>query len=62
MQFETDCLARDGQVRPGALAPINGNLEALPFASGSFEVVMSRVIQPKNGVIALGVQVAPRTR
>jgi SAM-dependent methyltransferase len=39
-------ILRSGQVRPGALAPINGNLEALPFASGSFDVVMSRgVIQ-----------------
>jgi SAM-dependent methyltransferase len=35
-------ILRTGQVQPGALAPINGNLEALPFGSGSFDVVMSR--------------------
>jgi SAM-dependent methyltransferase len=35
-----------GQVTPGALSRVNGNLETLPFASGTFDVVMSRgVIQ-----------------
>jgi SAM-dependent methyltransferase len=35
-----------GQVEAGALAPVNANLETLPFPSGTFDVVMSRgVIQ-----------------
>jgi SAM-dependent methyltransferase len=35
-----------GLICPDALRPINGNLEALPFESGSFDIVMSRgVIQ-----------------
>jgi len=35
-----------GLIEPQALAPINGNLESLPFRSGVFDVVMSRgVIQ-----------------
>ncbi len=39
-------ILRDDQVSPGALAPVNGDLEALPFRSGTFDVVMSRgVIQ-----------------
>jgi SAM-dependent methyltransferase len=39
-------ILRDGQVSPGALHPVNGNLESLPFASNTFDVVMSRgVIQ-----------------
>jgi SAM-dependent methyltransferase len=32
----------DGQVRPQALCRINGDLENLPFRSGTFDVVMSR--------------------
>lgn len=35
-------ILRAGLVAPDALTPINGNLEALPFGSGSFDVVMSR--------------------
>jgi len=31
-----------GQVSPGALRPVNGNLESLPFKDGAFDVVMSR--------------------
>jgi len=39
-------ILRSGQVSQDALVPINGDLEALPFGSGSFDVVMSRgVIQ-----------------
>jgi SAM-dependent methyltransferase len=39
-------ILRDGQVSPGALAPVNGTLLGLPFADGTFDVVMSRgVIQ-----------------
>ena len=37
-----EVILRTGQVAPGALTPIRGNLEALPFASGAFDVVMSR--------------------
>jgi SAM-dependent methyltransferase len=37
-----DIILKSGQVKAGALTPINGNLEALPFRSGSFDVVMSR--------------------
>jgi len=35
-------ILRTGLVAPEALVPIRGNLEALPFASGTFDVVMSR--------------------
>jgi SAM-dependent methyltransferase len=35
-----------GQVVVGALSPINGNLEALPFKSRVFDVVMSRGALP----------------
>jgi SAM-dependent methyltransferase len=39
-------ILRTGLIEPQSLVPINGNLEALPFKSGSFDVVMSRgVIQ-----------------
>ncbi len=37
-----DHILSHGQVDPQALAPINGNLEMLPFKSGAFDVVMSR--------------------
>ncbi len=37
-----DVILKSGQVKAGALAPINGSLEALPFRSASFDVVMSR--------------------
>lgn len=41
-----DTILQTGLVDPESLVPINGNLEALPFKSGSFDVVMSRgVIQ-----------------
>ena len=35
-------ILRDGQVDPDALDPVNGNLERLPFADATFDVVMSR--------------------
>lgn len=41
-----DTILKTGLVEPRALVPVHGNLEALPFKSGSFDVVMSRgVIQ-----------------
>jgi SAM-dependent methyltransferase len=41
-----DTILATGLVSPDALTPIHGNLEALPFRSGAFDVVMSRgVIQ-----------------
>ena len=41
-----DTILKMGLVDPHSLSPINGNLEALPFKSGAFDVVMSRgVIQ-----------------
>jgi len=41
-----EVILRTGQVSPGALLPINGNLEALPFRSGAFDIVMSRGALP----------------
>jgi SAM-dependent methyltransferase len=41
-----DTILKTGLIDPHALFPIIGNLEALPFKSGSFDIVMSRgVIQ-----------------
>jgi len=41
-----DVILKTGQVSPGALAPVNGNLESLPFRSGAFDIVMSRGALP----------------
>jgi SAM-dependent methyltransferase len=37
-----DTILKTGLIDPHSLSPINGNLEALPFKSGAFDVVMSR--------------------
>jgi SAM-dependent methyltransferase len=39
-------ILKTDQVSPGALRAVNGNLEALPFKSGSFDIVMSRGALP----------------
>ena len=51
-----EVILRTGQVSPGALRPVNGNLEALPFRSGSFDVVMSRGALPAIANPALAVR------
>jgi SAM-dependent methyltransferase len=53
-----DAILENGLVDAGSLSPVNGNLEALPFRSGSFDVVMSRgVIQhtanPRQALLEL---------
>ena len=39
-------ILKTGQVSPGSLTPVNGNLEFLPFRSGTFDIVMSRGALP----------------
>jgi SAM-dependent methyltransferase len=53
-----DTILESGLIDPDSLTPIHGNLEALPFKTGAFDVVMSRgVIQhtsnPRQALLEL---------